>query len=202
MTTQDRYPLQWPVGYKRTKWRSVSKFRQTYDKAQQFLHDEVARLGGSNLIVSTNLPVRNDGGIYAAYMGKKIEDPGVAIFFRYKGKDITMCCDKYQAVWENIYALACGIESLRAMERHGVSEFMERAFTGFTALPEAPKSKEWWEILGYQQKPGTAVWDWEGVQSQYKSLARKLHPDAGGSTDEFQGLTAAFSEAKQYFNRV
>ena len=197
------YPLQWPLGYKRWHYREVSRFRQTFGAAQDSLKSEVSRLGGKDLVVSTNMKVNNRGDVYASELGKNIPDPGVAVYFKYKGKEVSMCCDKYKYVWENMYALACGIEALRGMERWGVSEFLDRAFTGFTALPEsyATKKHEWWTVLGYQQKPGTATWDWAGVEAAYKSLAKKLHPDVGGTVNQFQELLAAYDEAKKYFNK-
>ena len=70
----DAFPLDWPVGYKRTESykRKGSQFKQTMENAQKFLRQEVSRLGGTGLIVSTNIPVRNDGGLYADWMKKKI----------------------------------------------------------------------------------------------------------------------------------
>lgn len=195
------YPLQWPLGYKRSNNREVSRFRQTFGAAQDSLKSEVERLGGQNLTVSTNMKVNNRGDIYANELGKNISDPGVAIYFKYKGKEVSMCCDKYKYVWENMYALACGIEALRGMERWGVSEFLDRAFTGFTALPESPstRKRDWWIVLGYDQKPGFNQWDKEGVNAAYKSLAKRLHPDGGGSTALFQELNEAFQEAKKHY---
>lgn len=109
----EAYPLQWSLGYKRTNSRINSKFKQGMDASQRFLRDEINRLGARNLIVSSNIPVRKDGGLYSDYMSRKMDDPGVAIYFKYKGKDISMCCDQYRSVWENIYALGKGIEALR-----------------------------------------------------------------------------------------
>ena len=109
----ETYPLQWPAGYKRHSpaERIYSRFEQTMDKAQRFLRTEIARLAGTDLIVSSNIPVRRDGGLYADYMNRKLEDPGIAIYFKYNGKQISMCCDQYLRVWENIYALGKGIEA-------------------------------------------------------------------------------------------
>lgn len=190
------FPLAWPLGYKRTTYRQNSPFRQSLDRSQRALHDEVRRMGGTNLVISTDLPVRNDGGIYAAYLDKLIPDPGVAVYFKYKGKEVVMCCDRYRRVWENIYALAKGIEALRGMERWGVSEFLDRAFTGFTALPpaygEVVRQKNWWEILLCSQHDTDAV-----VKDSYRMLAKKYHPDSpSGDTVRFQELNAAFEEAK------
>lgn len=191
----EAYPLTWPIGYKRTADynRHRSQFKQTMERAQRFMRDEVARIGGTDLIVSSNIPVRNDGMLYADYMRRKIDDPGVAIYFKMKGRDVVMCCDQYSQVWENVYALGKGIEALRGMDRWGVSEFLERAFTGFTALPEFTTAdiKSSWETLGLSAKPA----DIGIVHSAYKTLAKKAHPDMGGSADGFDELNKAYQQA-------
>lgn len=170
------------------------------DGAQRFLRDEINRLGGNNLVVSTNLRLRTDGGIYAADLAKRIDDPGVAIYFKYKKKDISMCCDQYLRVWENIYALGKGIEALRGMERWGVSDFLERAFTGFTALPESTSAIaviDIWLVLGLQNKPAYK----DQVIDAYKTKAKELHPDVpGGSTEKFQQLQYAYEKALSFYN--
>jgi len=168
------------------------------DTAQQQLRLEINRLGGKNLIVSTNIPVRNDGGLYADWMKKKIDDPGVAIYFSLNGKDVSMCCDKFPRIWENVYALAKGIEALRGMERWGVSEFMERAFSGFTAIPEAVEVEEnIWHSLGLSTKPAFV----EEVKSAYRNWAKVYHPDVpGGSHEKMQKLNNAYQKALNCFN--
>lgn len=190
----DAFPLDWPVGYKRTESykRRGSQFKQTMENAQKFLRQEVARLGGTGLIVSTNIPVRNDGGLYADWMKKKIDDPGVAIFFRYKGQDITMCADQYSRIWENIYALGKTIESIRAIERYGASEFMQRAFSGFTALPESSviiTPQKWWQVL---EVSPTASED--EIKSAYRKKAIETHPGKGGTAEQFVIIQNAYQE--------
>src|SRR5690349_5499657 len=102
----ESFPLYWPTGYKRTLQKKRSKFHTTMDKAQHFLRDEIRRLGGKELIVSTNIPLRKDGMMYSDWMNRKIDDHGVAIYFKYKKMDVAMCCDQYEKIWENVYALA------------------------------------------------------------------------------------------------
>lgn len=188
------FPLSWPLGYKRTMFRVSSKFKQSMDASQRFLRDEVHRLGGVSLVVSTNLPIRADGGIYSTYLDRLIDDPGVAIFFKFKGKDVTMCCDQYRRVWENIYALGKGIEALRGMDRWGVSEFLERAFTGFTALPPAPSSLTWYQILEVPEKAAAPV-----IKESYRQLVKAYHPDnsSTGNAEKFIRIQGAYQEAKQ-----
>lgn len=192
----DAYPLQWPLGYKRTKNRVRSNFKQTMDKVQRFLHEEVRRLGGRGLVVSTNLPIRKDGMLYSDWMSRRIDDPGVAIYFKYKEKDISMCCDQYSGVWENIYALAKGIEALRSMERWGVSDFLDRAFNGFTALPENTQvEKMWWEVLLVSQFASE-----EEIKTAYRSLAKQFHPDINNDNPElFIRIQKAYEEGLNSF---
>lgn len=188
--TKEAYPLCWPDGYKRTQYKIKSQFKQTMEKAQNFLRQEVSRLRATELIISTNIPVRNDGGLYADYMKRKIEDPGAAIYFKYKNKDVSLCCDRYETVWENIYALGKGIEALRGLERWGVSEFLDRVFTGFTALPPPVVTRYWWTVLGCSRTD-----DEEQIKFKYRLLVKQHHPDAGGNTQRFQEIQQAYSEA-------
>lgn len=191
----EAFPLYWPAGYKRTTVRIGSRFKVTMDSAQRFLHLEINRLGGRELIVSTNIPVRKDGMLYADWMSKKIDDPGVAIYFKYKGKDISMCCDQYERIWENVYALGKGIEALRGMDRWGVSDFLERAFTGFTAIPETIETFNCFDILEITSKA-----DRNEIKQAYHKKAMILHPDKGGDPAEFNKLKVAYDQAITFTN--
>lgn len=191
----DRFPLTWPDGYKRTApgARINSKFKQSMERAQQTLNLEIDRLRASDLIISTNLRTRNDGGYYSADLARKEEDPGVAIYFKHKGRQMSMCCDQYNRVWENIYALAMAIEALRGIDRWGVSDFLERAFTGFTAIEEKStfNQKSIYEILGLESRPESV----DQVHRAYRVKAKIVHPDMpGGSAPAFKDLQTAYSQ--------
>lgn len=187
----EAYPLQWPVGYKRTVNRSWSKFKQSPDKVQQLLKSQVKLLGANELIISSNVNLRKDGSMYTDMMATNISDPGMAVYFKYKGKDVVMCCDTYLKPWENLYALAKGIESLRKMEQiWGVSEFLERAFTGFKALPESVgHSQAWYEILGVPPNANAVQ-----IKEAYRKMAQVHHPDAGGDPSMFAKLNSAYQK--------
>lgn len=192
----EAFPLDWPIGFKRTdkSKRKFSPFRQTPGAAQDFLHAEVRRIGGKKLIVSTNIPVRKDGFMYADYINKKQEDPGVAIYFEMDGEPISMCCDQYIKIQDNIYALGKSVEALRGIDRWGCSEFMKRAFTGFKALPESGSAAgTCWEILDLQPTR-----DEDLIKQMYRIKALKHHPDRGGDSSKFDSLTKAYEQALQY----
>ena len=195
----EAYPLHWPFDYKRTPYynRKRSQFKNTISGARDGLKEEVRRLGGKDLIISTNIPLKQNGDLRAVFGRFKIEDPGVAIFFKWNKKDVSMCCDQYSNVWENLIALQKAIEAIRGLERWGVSEFLERAFTGFQALPESTSSEsKIWETLGLTSKPAT----FSQVEAAYKTMAFKVHPDRpDGSTSKFQELQEAYRLAIQLF---
>lgn len=188
----ESFPLDWPLGYKRTKTRIQSKFKESLDGSQLFLQAELRRLGARKVVISSNIPLRRDGGIYTEYLSKKIADPGIAVYFTYKDQQVVMCCDQYEYPWENVSALGRGIEAIRTMERYGVSEFMERAFTGFKALPETVQvsSQPWFQVLGVNENSSK-----DDIKNAYRKLAQVHHPDSGGGNNEmFHRITNAYQQ--------
>ena len=58
----EAYPLQWPTGKPRKQFPDRSKFgERSIDAATTILREELRRLGASNMVLSTNLRLRNDG---------------------------------------------------------------------------------------------------------------------------------------------
>lgn len=73
-------------------------------------------------------------------------DRGAAVYFEMKGKPVSLACDKWNRVEDNIWAIAKHIEALRGQQRWGVGS-IEQAFRGYTALPAIGESSasEWWK---------------------------------------------------------
>lgn len=193
----EAWPLQWPFGFKRTSShaRIRSTFKQSMEASQKFLRRQLDLLGAGGLIVSSNIPVRKDGMFYTDWMSRKLDDPGVAIYFRLGTKEegyISMCCDQYLTVWENVYALGKSIEAIRGLERWGASEFMQRVFTGFKQLPEQSAGRTWWEILGVNKDALPSA-----IRKAYLDRVKSAHPDAGGSAQEFDQIVQAYKQSTQ-----
>jgi hypothetical protein len=208
MSSSDSFPLKWPNARPRTdKWkRKAAPFKTSMARARDNMLLELRRLGATQIVISSNVEIYMRGGQYIPYADqtKQKEDPGVAVYYMWKGEQYCLSCDKYNSVMDNMQAINKTVEAIRGIERWGTGEMMRAAFQGFKELPEAPRQakKEWWQVMCYQQKPGTAPWDWAGIEAQYKSLAKKLHPDMpGGLTSAFQELSAAFEEAKKEYRR-
>ena len=216
MTTPTRYPLQWPVGWKRTPASSrgygrfskrttksrrygdgtTSSWQQTEDitigEATQRLLAELERMGVPDyeVVISSNLQLRLDGLPRSGQA--QPADPGVAVYWSDSGQNRCMAIDLYTKVEQNIAALAATIDAMRAIERHGGAAILDRAFTGFTALPApivAGMARPWWEVL---RVPRDASKD--AIQSAYRRLASEAHPDKGGTAERMAEINRAREE--------
>lgn len=189
----EAYPLYWPDGWKRTSYHlrvPHSQFKGTFGKYRDGLLRQVEMLGGTGVILSTNVALRNDGLPYANL--REPDDPGVALYFQYKKKEMCFAADQYKYVRLNIHAIDLTIKAIRAIERYGASDMMERAFRGFTALPEQASST-WREILNITVVKPTA----DDIESAFRALVKEHHPDVGGDAEVFHQLVLARENAKR-----
>jgi hypothetical protein len=185
------FPLCWPEGWKRTpasKRPSGSRFGDPsiYDCCQK-LKKELSLLGAKEIIISTSVPLRRDGIPLAK---PPVDgDPGAAVYFTKGGRSQCIAIDTYPRVEHNLRALALTVEAMRAIDRWGGAEILDRAFTGFAALPGR---FEWWMVLGVPRSASREI-----VQQAYRRLVKQHDPDLGGSHEAMAEINRAFEEAKQ-----
>jgi hypothetical protein len=214
------HPLQWPDGWPRTpavkrKSANFSKNERRYPSAPggsswiarrsltvsdgvERVLDELGRMGVTrdDVVISTNVRVRLDGLPRSGEANP--QDPGAAVYWEKRRHDrpnpFVMAIDHYDNVADNLAAIAATLEAMRAIERHGGAQVLERAFTGFTALPNPTRPKTWREVLGFV----------DGVQAtraliaeRYRERAQRAHPDRGGSHDAMAELNAAREAAER-----
>ena len=214
MTPAESYPLSWPFGWPRTpaakRKRAQFSTRESYTTrigdqvyngtkkrdlsiygAMRRLTDEIGRLGGTRMLLSSNVETRRDGQPRSDR--RPPEDPGVAIYFVLNGKDRVLACDKWDRVADNIAAIAAHIDAIRRQERYGVGT-IEQAFAGYAALPPPGQTakRPWREVLIV--RPHHTLAD---IEAAYRTLARERHPDFGGSTDQMAELNAAIADARR-----
>ncbi len=202
-STQRRFPLEWPIGWKRTPASKItrSRYSVTPDKALRELFASAKLLGARDMVLSTNIAIRRDGMPYAN--APHPGDAGVAFYWTGRdGKPNVIACDQWKLVHENVRAIGLTLDSLRMIERTGASQVFERAFAGFAALPAStgPAKRSWWEVLGFKRDESEAQLNWvrSVLSERYRQLARGHHPDSpNGSHEAFVELQAAYDEAKR-----
>lgn len=187
----EAFPLSWPDGWPRTKNQSRSRFDVSFTSARDGLMEQIRLLGGKLPILSSDLELRRDGLPYANQ--REPADKGVAVYFQWKGQQRVFACYRWDRIKDNIRALEKTIEAIRGIERWGASDMLERAFSGFTALPSPTKRKRTWrEVLDIFTSGPVTV---DNIELAYKRLAKRRHPDMGGSHEEMAELNQAREEA-------
>lgn len=195
MTAINAYPLSWPPHRTRTAphARTWSNFKTSFGKARDQCLGQIRTLGGSESIISTNLPLRQDGLPYADRAQPK--DSGVAVYFTYRKKQMCFACDRWAKVDDNMHAIALTIGALRGVARWGTGDMMEAAFTGFAALA-APVTgqKPWREVFGFATDEAVSAIRLEGA---YRTARGEAHPDRPktGSHEKFLAVQAAYEQA-------
>jgi hypothetical protein len=183
-----RYPLEWPLGWRRSRSRRNGQFKHdgnwiNVDRACRRLEAQLEKLGVKESTLSSNVSL-NMRGIPRG--DENPSDPGVAIYFAFKGKATVLACDTYFRVADNIAALAAHLEALRAIDRYGVGT-IEQALAGYKALP-ADTAADWRAVFGFAKGSRPTRAD---IDTVYKRLAREKHPDAGGTEVEMMHLNRA-----------
>lgn len=172
------YPLQWPRGWPKTdpaKRESGQQFKQTLAGALESLRVEVGRLGGKNLVLSSNYTLGSTNP----------KEPGVVAYFEYQSKPVAIPCDRWAKIEANVRAIALTIEAMRGMERWGAKHMITAMFQGFTALPERT-GKSCWEVLGVKSYASE-----KEILDAYRTMAKRAHPDQGGSSEAFNEVAQA-----------
>lgn len=193
------YPLKWPADRPRTAERKTALFRNGGNRmsltaAKTRLREQVYAMTRprqtwrtTNMILSTNIRYTAAGTRDQNVSRRDPDDSGAAFYFDLDGKPHVLACDRWDTVADNIAAIAAHIDALRGQERWGVAD-LRQAFAGHVALP-APDP--WWSVLGIARHA-----DLFEIERAFRTLAKRAHPDAGGSRAEWDRLTAAYEAAK------
>ena len=199
------FPLEWPAGKTQRdgNWnRKASKFRDLgFGKCRDDLLKACGRLGCVDIVLSTMVPVRRDGLPYAGMA--QPSNPGVALYFDLRGewdpktssrptRHYSLCCDQYRKVEENMRALVHTLDAMGTIRRHGSSDLLEQAMSGFAALPEASVASDWWRVLGCSRD---ATFD--QAKARHRELLLQHHPDRGGSDTKMTEINLALANAER-----
>lgn len=200
-----RYPLEWPLGWRRSRTRKSGLFKTVSTEyspngnfrrsrqismadAAERLETELNKLGAKESVLSTNVTLTLTGRPRG---DENPSDPGAAVYFKFKGRATVLACDTYYRVADNIAALAAHLEALRAIERYGVGT-IEQALAGYKALP-ADTAADWRSVFAIPADLRTGVA--ARVEEEFKRLARLRHPDI---TKDDGAAMAHLNRARDY----
>lgn len=224
---REPFPLQWPDGFKRTPAdkRQRSKFgfknsgQVSFSHALQELREEVERLGAANVVITSDLPTRNDGTPYAPG-DKRVQDPGIAVWCivpddHGNQQERVFACDRWISHAENMTGIAKSLDAIRGLGRWGMADVVARAMGGFAALPPGsgdeyvppappPKARPWREVLNMRGSIMEALDKADQIaiaKTRHRDAIKKAHPDAGGTHELAAEINAALAAAEQELSK-
>lgn len=80
------------------------------------------------------------------------------------------------------------LEAMRLNETRGIEDIVRQAYL---ALPAPSRERDPYEVLGV--RPGAPA---EVIEASYRALAKRLHPDVGGSAEAMTALNAAWEAVR------
>lgn len=195
MIDADPSPLYWPQQWPRTppaKRERTYRYKVTFVDARDDMLAELKRLGATARIISTNIPIRNDG--LPRRDISEPSDPGVAVYWEAEGKQQVIACDRWDTVRDNMRACGLAIAALRALQRSGATQILDKVYMGFAALPADAGPSTWRAVLEFEaEEPITAA----ALTQRYRSIALRAHPDSGGSHEYISAVNRAYGEARK-----
>jgi len=187
---------QWPGKLHNSFDRKRSPFDSTYAQTLDLLEYELNQLNATDLVIQAQVDrsqIRNDGWLRST---ANVTGPAVILSFT-MGKppqSYSYPCDTFTDWQANLCAIALSLEALRKVNRYGVTRGGEQ-YRGFKRLaPAIPSDGRQTAINTISRLSGiilvhSSSKDW--IQTAYRVALKKVHPDVGGSREDFDQLQAA-----------
>lgn len=201
----------WPGTLLKPGERRSSLFRSKWTDTTQLMDRELWYLSARAVVLQMAVQqsqIRKDETGLLAHV--QPEHPGVVLSFNTSRGALSYPCDTFLSWRDNVRAIAKTLENLRAVDRYGVSKHGEQ-YTGWSQLPPGrpmpkPMTREeaaafvtrWADPHGRIPGMERTLVAGQMIEASYRSAAKNVHPDAGGSTEDFQRL----QEAKRVLDGV
>lgn len=118
-----------------------------------------------------------------------VGDVSATVRFELRGTAITVSCSSQYTYRQNLRCVFFAVEAMRLNEKRGIADTLRRAYMQL----DAPKEqRDAYEIMGL--RPDV---DMETVDDVYRLLAKRRHPDTGGTTEAMQELNDAYARIKE-----
>lgn len=200
-------PLEhWPGP--RTADSRSSQFRSSYRRTCDLLDRELSHLRAEHVVIQAECDaseIRQDGMLRA---GARMRGQGVVLSFESRFGPLSYPCDRFNSWQDNLRAIALSLQSLRAVDRYGVTRRAEQ-YRGWKALTlrgddEFDNADEAAAFLARHGTGATAAQllsDADAARSTYKHEAAANHPDNGGAADLFNRISCAWDVLKAWHER-
>ncbi|MFC7026382.1 DnaJ domain-containing protein [Halomicroarcula sp. GCM10025324] len=184
--------VDWPAGFERTDaaHRSPNRnFEVTLHDAVEDLDAEMDRLGVDDWRLSTAMDHQSQNPNYPYASQPEPEDPSVVLHWSMDGEQFAIACDAYSRVRDNLRTIGLYVREKRKMENRpvttGESEFANARLPSGDedAVVASPPPHE---VLDVSPDAPDGV-----VEAAYREKTKTMHPDHGGSTEDFQRLKRA-----------
>jgi hypothetical protein len=120
--------------------------------------------------------------------GQKGEYGDALILFYVNDDRHELKCSRFTFYRENLRALFLALDALRKAHDRGILEEYARAAIAFLPAPkQEPTRRPWYEV--FQVAPNA---DPDVVKAVYQSMAKRAHPDAGGTDEEMAAVNQAW----------
>lgn len=111
------------------------------------------------------------------------EPQGVRVRFVLRGQEIRLEMASQNTAASNLRVLRLGIEAMRLNEVRGLAEVVQSAYLQLAA---PTTQRDPYEVLGVRPDA-----DLEIIEAAHRALAKRHHPDVGGSAEAMAEINAA-----------
>lgn len=192
-------PLKWPAHILQTERlrRSVNpQFQRDMKEtdAIAFLEDEVTRTPEITSAKLTCDAMNINSPMPTQYLSKH---PGASIILKVEGQQSIICCDKWQTLAHNIYALHLAIRQFRQISEWGIGTLpillngFTESIASSTGATSGAASGTWQQVLGLAP---TATLD--DANAVYRNRAKVVGTEDPTS---LQALNLAIAQARKHF---
>ena len=161
--------------------RYVNGSNATWSSCVERLRDTFNKWG----VGFENWEVENSAVGAARNTYKSDDDRAVTVHYRPPGRQdtVTMRLDSQDTPAKNLSAIAITIEGIRMQERRGLGNL---AAQHYLALASPATTRDPLEVLGLRPDASSAL-----IDAAYKTLAKTVHSDVGGSDTAMTELNEA-----------
>lgn len=183
-----------------------SAFRSRYSQTLELLDKELLMLGVREAVIQIDLPeskIRADG---LPRSGARPDYQGVLLSFKSKYGPLRYATDVFDFWQDNLRAIALGLEALRKVDRYGITKRGEQ-YKGWKQLPAAISAVSDVQeaaifLARYSSLAAEDILeDGEVYRNAWRKAALKLHPDRGGTVENFDLLQKIKKLFESHFQR-